>query len=224
MSIRPNFFMNLKRCSLLALLLPLANLSVTAQSTDMAGFVIVNALSSEEPIQAAYNGKQVLLEPGLSQGQATSGLGVSVGSGVLSIQHPVLGSEEIPLEIKLGSTPIVVVYTEKTGRSSPGQPEKAKLASRVSLAAPDDQQASFQVVYVADRNSPSVNCKLNGKDVTLSPWRPQTVQGATLRLAAGDKELETYEQETKEKVFCFVARKDDGQLLTVFVPQIIYAW
>ena len=195
---------------------------VAAQGTQTAGFVLVNTVASPEPIMASYNGKDILSSPGLRQGSATSGLGVDVGSGVLSVTHPELGTAETALEIDPATTPIVVAFAE-IDPPGPGKPAKRKLALHMLQTKPS-KQAAFRVFYAAGKNAEAARVSLNKQATTLSPWLEKNIPGRSLDITAGDKPVGNSEGEADESCAVFIARDEAKGLFAVFVPEIIYRW
>jgi hypothetical protein len=193
-----------------------------AQAGQLAGFVLVNAVGSKSPIMASYNGKAVLMEPGLSQGSATSGLGVQSGSGTLSVSHPDLGTAEAPLEISPGTTPIVIAYAEMEP-AKPDVPPKRKLALKM-LQAAASKSPQFRVLYSADPKSAPAKLSLNKEEVALAPWRVKTIPGSSLDIVSDKTSVDSTTLEQPESCAVFVARGEDGGLFAVFVPEIIYSW
>lgn len=196
--------------------------NAAAQNAEISGFVLVNAVASSDPIMASYDGKSVLAPPGLRQASATSGLGVGVGSGVISVSHPTLGSAEAAMEIKVGTTPIVVAFTENTV-AKPGQPAKQKIALQV-LPAKSSKQPLFRVFYAAGKSDSAVNLKLNNKAATLLPWRSQMIQDSNLSVVVGETSIGNFSLEGSEPNAVFIARDGKNGFFAVSVPEIIYNW
>jgi hypothetical protein len=193
-----------------------------AQGAPLAGFVLVNMVASPDPIMASFNGKAVISSRGLQQGRATSGLGVNVGSGTVSVSHPELGSAEAVLEIKLGATPIVVAYAE-IEPAKPGQPAKRRIALNVIPAKPS-KEPLYRVFYAAASASPAADLMLNKQAVSLPPWRVQILKGRNLTIATREAEIGNLNMEGKDSCAVFIARDEDKSFFAVTVPEIIYTW
>jgi hypothetical protein len=197
--------------------------SLQAQSPELSGFVLVNAVVSEQPIMARFNGQKVLKEPGLAQGRATSGLGVPTGAGTLTVDHPELGSADIPLDIAVGTTPIVVAYVEVEAAGANAPPQRT-LSLKALPSREDKTKSLFQVYYAAGPKEAPLRCMVNSAAVALEPWKGQRVDGSSLDLKIGDEEVGAVVQEEQGLWYAFVAAAPEGKYLSICVPQIVYRW
>jgi hypothetical protein len=124
------------------------------------------------------------------------------------------------LEIAPGTTPVVVVFGGKKP-AEPGQKAKLVLGQAKSQSS---KNASFALVYVAERETPALAAEANGKAAQLQPWRPQKIESGSLALKISGEEVLSTTQEQPEAWYVFVAPKKDKGFIAVSVPQIIYNW
>src|SRR2546423_3468089 len=83
-----------------------------APAQPLAGFVFANAIGIKDKADITANGKK-LTTNGVAPGIASSGLGLPVGSYQLQVTAPGCETVNAPVQLSIGTTPIVIAYLER---------------------------------------------------------------------------------------------------------------
>ncbi len=206
------------RFSFLGLCALLFTASVEAQA-PLAGFVFANAIGIAENADVSANGRKLTMN-GVAPGNATSGLGLAVGTYQIQVTAP--GCEPALSQLKLdaGTSPIILAYLEIVKDTNGAEKRTIRLLQLPSKPQKDEWRITF--VSVSARSPLPI--QINGEKVSLEFKKPHSTQGKQLSVGLGESSEEPVELDEKGSYFVVVFDDAGGKAKRLLVEETVYRW
>lgn len=182
------------------------------QTYGNVGFV--NAIDSDQPTYLKRNGELYNLR-GYGSGQMTMGAAFPVGAAEFSIENATFGSASLGVDVSQTAPLILIGYLaieKKRDGTNDLVPKMVKLASKAS------KQLNVVGLY-ASSNTNTVSVSLDGKSVSLPPWKlvPLTSKAPFTFQAGPDQRVMNISSMASGRIIVVVFdRRNEGLRATLY--------
>jgi hypothetical protein len=206
--------------SALLLLYVVSPLFAQVPAQPLAGFVFANAIGIKDKADITANGKK-LTTNGVAPGIASSGLGLPVGSYQLQVTAPGCETVNAPVQLVVGTTPIVIAYLERVT-----DPKTNTTKNFIRLLQVPAEPKTDKYVLKALSVDPTGQFSVTGGGQTQAVQfrKPVILEGKKIKATDAAGSSDEAAADEKGSYYCVLFRKVDGKVAVILIPERIYQW